>query len=172
MKPYVLGKSIFFREVVIADAEFIIGLRTDLEKSKHLSVTSNNIDEQRDFISYYLKSQVDYYFIISDWNKQLLGTIRIYDIQGDSFSWGSWILSRGAPTNAAIESALLIYDFAFFSLHYHKSHFDVRKENQRVVHFHKRFGALIVNEDDINFYFQYDLDTYNSLRHKYSRFLP
>ena len=172
MKPYVLGKSIFFREVVIADAEFIIELRTDLERSKHLSVTSDNIEKQRNFISCYLNSEIDYYFIISDWNKKSLGTIRIYDIQGDSFCWGSWILSKDAPSSAAIESALLIYDFAFFSLHYQKSHFDVRKENQRVVEFHKRFGASIINEDNLNFYFQYDLDTYFSVRQKYRRFLP
>ena len=112
MKPYVRGKSIFFREVAIDDAEFIIELRTDLEKSKHLSVTSDDIDKQRNFISGYLSGQVDYYFVISDWNKQSLGTIRIYDIQADSFCWGSWILSKEAPSNAAIESALLIYDFA------------------------------------------------------------
>ena len=172
MKPYVRGKSIFFREVAIDDAEFIIELRTDLEKSKHLSVTSDDIDKQRNFISGYLSGQVDYYFVISDWNKQSLGTIRIYDIQADSFCWGSWILSKEAPSNAAIESALLIYDFAFFSLHYLKSHFDVRKENQRVVEFHKRFGASIVSEDDLNFYFQYDRDAYISVRHKYRRFLP
>lgn len=172
MKPYVRGKSIFFREVAIDDAEFIIGLRTDLEKSKHLSVTSDDIYKQRNFISGYLNGQVDYYFIISDWNKKSLGTIRIYDIQEDSFCWGSWILSKDAPSNAAIESALLIYDFAFFSLHYPKSHFDVRKENQRVVEFHKRFGASIVSEDDLNFYFQYDRDAYISVRHKYRRFFP
>ena len=119
-----------------------------------------------------MNGQVDYYFIISDWNKKSLGTIRIYDIQEDSFCWGSWILSKDAPSNAAIESALLIYDFAFFSLHYPKSHFDVRKENQRVVEFHKRFGASIVSEDDLNFYFQYDRDAYISVRHKYRRFFP
>ncbi len=172
MKPYVRGKSIFFREVAIDDAEFIIGLRTDQEKSKHLSVTSNDVEKQRNFIYNYLSGQIDYYFMISDWSKNKLGTIRIYDIQKDSFCWGSWILSKDAPPNAAIESALLIYDFAFFSLHYKKSHFDVRKENLRVVEFHKRFGASIVGEDDLNFYFQYDRDAYISMRQKYRRFLP
>ena len=172
MKPYARGKSIFFREVTVDDAEFIIGLRTDPEKSKYLSVTSSDNDKQRNFIAGYLNSQVDYYFIIADRNKKSIGTIRIYDIRDDSFCWGSWILSKDAPSNAAIESALLIYDFAFFSLHYPKAHFDVRKDNQRVVDFHKRFGASIVSEDDSNFYFQYDRDAYISLRPKYLRFLP
>ena len=72
---------------------------------------------------------------------------------------------------AAIESALLIYDFAFFSLHYKKSHFDVRKENKKVIDFHLRFGAEIVGETDKDLLFVYGLDTYLEVRKRYSRFL-
>lgn len=172
MKPYVRGKSIFLREVSVDDAEFILCLRTDPEKSKHLSVTSNDIEEQKGFIKKYMESVTDFYFIICDWNNKRLGTIRIYDIKNDSFCWGSWILSKDAPINASIESVLLIYDFAFFSLHYPKAHFDVRKENERVVDFHRRFGASIVDEDDVNYYFTYDGESYMSVREKYRRYLP
>ncbi|MBU1689241.1 MAG: GNAT family N-acetyltransferase [Gammaproteobacteria bacterium] len=172
MKPYVLGKSIFFREVMIEDAEFIIKLRTDPEKSRHISVTSGDIEKQKGFIASYLQSQTEYYFVICDLNRRSIGTIRIYDVRDNSFCWGSWILADDAPRNAAIESALLIYDFAFFSLHYQKSHFDVRKKNIKVVDFHKRFGALIVGEDDLNYYFEYDRATYLNLRPKYQRYLP
>jgi len=172
MKPYVRGKSIFLREVAVDDAEFIVDLRTNPEKSKHLSVTSNDVDKQRNFISSYLNSQTDFYFLICDWKWERLGTIRIYDIHDDSFCWGSWILSNDAPKTAAIESALLIYDFAFYALHYSKSHFDVRKQNERVVDFHERFGASVVGEDDLNYYFQYDRDSYACARQKYRRYLP
>jgi RimJ/RimL family protein N-acetyltransferase len=172
MKPFARGKSIFLREVEIDDAEFIVSLRTDAEKCMHLSTTSVDINEQKKFISNYLRSEVDYYFIICSWNKIPLGTVRIYDIRNDSFGWGSWILSKKAPTNAAIESALLIYDYAFFTLHYQKSHFDVRKGNTKVLDFHKRWGACIVNEDDLNFYFNYDFDAYMKARQKYRRYLP
>jgi RimJ/RimL family protein N-acetyltransferase len=172
MKPYVRGKSIFLREVSIDDAEFIIGLRTDPEKSKHISLTSSDVDKQKNFISTYSKSKTDFYFVICDWNWNRLGTVRIYDIREDSFCWGSWIISKDSPKSAAIESALLIYDFSFFSLHYPKAHFDVRKENERVVDFHKRFGASIVSEDDLNYYFQYDSEAYMTVRQKYRRYLP
>lgn len=172
MKPYVRGKSIFLREVVVDDAGFIVDLRTNPEKGKHLSATSNDVDQQKSFISSYLESRVDFYFLICDWNWRRLGTIRIYDIREDSFCWGSWVLSKDAPKIAAIESALLIYDFAFYSLHYSKSHFDVRKENGRVIDFHKRFGASMVGEDDLNYYFQYNKDSYITVRQKYRRYLP
>lgn len=156
----------------MGDAKFIISLRTDPGKCKHLSATSSDVDKQKNFISNYLKSQTDFYFVMCDWQWNRLGTIRIYDIHDDSFCWGSWILSKDAPKHAAIESALLIYDFAFFSLHYPKAHFDVRKGNERVVNFHKRFGASIVGEDDLNYYFQYDVNAYINVRQKYRRYLP
>src|SRR3569623_55730 len=154
MKPYVRGKSIFLREVSVEDAEFIIGLRTDPEKTTHISATSNDITQQINFIASYSKSDTDFYFMICDWNWSRFGSVRIYDVRDDSFCWGSWILSRDAPKKAAIESALLIYDFAFFSLHYPWAHFDMRKKNVNVVDFHNR------------------IDAYMIVREKYRRYLP
>ena len=172
MKPFVRGKHIALREITPDDADFLVRLRTDPDLGKHLSPTAADVEQQRKYIFNYLASLADYYFIITDWEQHPLGTIRIYDIQGSSFCWGSWILSKEAPSSAAIESALLIYDFAFFALHYDKSHFDVRKANTKVVDFHKRFGARIVREDELNYYFEYDSDTYLKIRQKYARYLP
>ena len=172
MKPYVRGKSIFLREVIEEDADFILKLRTDPLKGTHISPTSGGVSSQVAFIQEYRKSLTDFYFLICDWDWNKLGTIRIYDIKEGSFCWGSWIISDNAPTNTAIESALLLYDFAFFSLHYQKSHFDVRKSNEKVVKFHKRFGAEITAEDDLNYYFSYNLPTYLKVRQKYAKFLP
>lgn len=172
MKPYVRGKSIFLREVFEDDAEFILQLRTDPLKGRHLSQTFADLDSQKIFIQNYSKSLTDFYFLICDWEWNRLGTIRIYDIKDESFCWGSWIIANNAPTNTAVESALLLYDFAFFSLHYQKSHFDVRKGNERVVRFHERFGARITSEDELNYYFSYGLSAYLKVREKYAKFLP
>lgn len=157
---------------MISDAEFILTLRTDPKKSQYLSDTPNDVDKQIKFIKNYFDNSTDYYFIITDKANNALGTVRIYDIKDDSFCWGSWIIADNAPQNSAIESALLIYDFGFFALHYSKVHFDVRKANVKVVNFHKRLGATIVREDEINFYFEYDKEKYMIAREKYHRFLP
>ena len=172
MKPVVRGKHIALREITPNDADFLLRLRTDPNLGKHLSPTTADIDQQKAYIFNYLTSLTDYYFIVTDWQQRNLGTIRIYDIQGNSFCWGSWILSKEAPSTAAIESALLIYDFGFFALHYHMSHFDVRKANTKVVDFHKRFGARVIREDELNYFFEYDRGTYLKTREKYARYLP
>ena len=172
MRPYARGKNVFFREVTIDDAGFLLQLRTDPSLSRYISPVSDFIEDQKKFIYDYLSDSKDYYFIITDCDDKSIGTIRIYDIVGDSFCWGSWILTNDAPAFAAVESALLVYDFSFFSLHYRRSCFDVRKANTRVVAFHERFGARIVKSDNLNFYFEFDLDTYLAVRTRYRRFLP
>jgi hypothetical protein len=52
------------------------------------------------------------------------------------------------------------------------SHFAVKKENERVVAFHKRFGADIVDEDELNYYFQIDKENYIRIRNRYRKYLP
>lgn len=80
--------------------------------------------------------------------------MRIYDILSDSFCWRSWILNKDKTRYAAIESALLVYKFGFDILGYQKSHFDVMKGNKKVISFHEKMGAVIVSEDDDNYYFE------------------
>ena len=172
MKPYAIGKTVYLREVSVNDADFIFRLRSDKNKSKYLSEISNQLIDQINFIENYKKSIVDYYFIISDHNSNNLGTVRIYDIKDDSFCWGSWIIVDGTASTVGIESALLIYDFAFYSLHFKKSHFDVRKSNLSVINFHKRFGAKIISEDNENFYFSYSLEDYKIAINKFLKFIP
>lgn len=171
-KPYVRGKQLNFREITEHDAEFVLSLRTDPAFNTHLSATENDVEKQRAFIRSYQQSTTDFYFIITNKSASPVGTIRIYDIQGDSFCWGSWILSADKPKGAGIESAMMLYDFAFFSLHYAQSHFDVRKANERVVAFHQRLGATITHEDELNYYFTYSREQYLAYRARHLDVLP
>ena len=171
-KPLVKGRNINLREVELSDSEFILSLRVNPHKNKYLSITENNLNQQKNYINAYKKSIKDYYFIICKLCGLPVRTIRIYDIRNDSFCWGSWILSDDAHPQFALESALLLYDFAFYSLHYKFSHFDVRKENINVINFHQKFGAEISHEDELNIYFKYSLESYLKARQKYKRFLP
>jgi RimJ/RimL family protein N-acetyltransferase len=171
-KPLVIGKNIYLREILTEDAAFVLELRTNEVLNQHLSATQNDLDKQTEFIQNYQNSVQDFYFVICSKKHEPLGVVRIYDIRGDSFCWGSWIIKTDAPSYTAIESALLIYDFSFYALHYKQSHFDVRKANLKVISFHKKLGAEIVSEDDLNFYFVYTKQAYLKTRNKYKKFLP
>jgi RimJ/RimL family protein N-acetyltransferase len=173
MKPCVLGKNLNFREVREEDAEFIVGLRTDPALNAYLSPVDSYVEKQRAFIRNYQTSLSDYYFIITDKAGGSLGTIRIYDIQENSFCWGSWILQPDKkPKGAAIESLLMIFDYGFFGLHYAYARSDARKKNQRSVSLHALFGTTIVREDDLNFYYTYTREQYLIAREAHRYYLP
>src|SRR5690606_35287320 len=114
---------------------------------------------------------LEHYFIIED-DSGSLGTVRIYDFKDDSFCWGSWIMRPGAPAPAVIESAVLVYEFAFYTLGFNRSHFDVRVDNERVVAFHKPFGAKMTHSTELDPFFIYPKSEYEKIRPKYLKFLP
>lgn len=172
---YIIGKNINLRTVTIEDAEFILSLRLDSGKNKFISKVDNDIDMQVKWIENYKKRElqkIEYYFVIENNTKDSLGVVRLYDFKNDSFSWGSWIIKSGSPPHASIESALLIYEFSFNHLCFNSSHFDVRKENIKVIDFHKRLGANIISDDKLNYYFKYNKSDYESIKSKYKKYLP
>jgi RimJ/RimL family protein N-acetyltransferase len=146
------SRTIYFRLAEVSDAEFIHSLRMDETYNKHLSRVDNDVSKQVQWLVDYKKREAikqEYYFIIhrkSD--SHPIGTVRIYDFieHEKSFCWGSWILNQNKTRYAALESAILIYDFAFFELGYLRCHMDIRKENLKVIDFHKRFGVRIIGE--------------------------
>ena len=82
----------------------------------------------------------------------------------ESFCWGSWLIKEDAPKTTAIESSLQIYEFGFYS-------FDVRKGNDKVIAFHQRFGAKIVDEDELDYFFNFEKSNYEITKEKYKRYL-
>lgn len=171
----ITGKSVCMRLANVGDAEFILALRLNELINKFVSRVAGDLEKQVQWLKDYKvreASGIEYYFIIEDHVGRSLGTARVYDCQGDSFSWGSWMLIPSAPRNTAIESALLIYELAFNELGFSRSHFDVRRGNERVVAFHRRFGARIVRETELDYFFEYSRDAYEAIKSRYEKFLP
>lgn len=167
----IVGKTLVFRDACIADAKFILNLRTDAQKGKHLSATSTLIEDQKSWLQNYSQSTDQAYFIIER-NARPIGTVRIYDPRGSSFSWGSWIISEGQPASAAMESALMVYSYALDHLGFTSAHFDVRKTNKSVWKFHERFGAKRVRETNIDLFFEIDEKAIRHSLCRHSKFLP
>lgn len=171
----VKGKNFNLRLVDEFDAEFILNIRLDTDKAKFLSSVDDDLEMQKSWIRNYKvreKNREEYYFIIEDKVGCKLGTVRIYDFKGDSFCWGSWIIIDGAPLSAGIESALLVYEYAFYVLKFNRCHFDVRKDNLKVRAFHERMGATMVCQNDLDVFYRYPKIDYELIRERYSKYLP
>ncbi len=167
----IIGNNLIFRDAAEDDAEFILGLRTNKQKSRYLTTTSNRLSDQIDWLKSYQLASDQVYFVIEDKNNERVGTVRVYDVIESSFCWGSWILKDGVLSSFAIESALLTYHFAL-SLGFNSAHFNVRRCNHSVCKFHENFGAMRVAEDSENIAYTISLDAIESSLRKFKRYLP
>ena len=170
----IYGKNINMRTVTTEDAEFIYNMRQNQNKTKYLSKVTGTVESQKEWIKNYKQREEEkkeFYFVIESKDKRKLGLVRMYDFQDNSFCWGSWLIKEDAPKSTAIESALQIYEFGFYSLGFEKSHFDVRKGNDKVIAFHQRFGAKIVDEDELDYFFNFEKSDYEIIKEKYKRYL-
>lgn len=161
-----------FRNAVTDDAAFILGLRTDEQKSRYLSNASPDLEQQRAWLEAYAAKTDQAYFIIENSNGEPLGTVRLYDPQGISFCWGIWILKAGAPAHTSIESAIMVYAYAIDHLGYQQAHFDVRKGNEHVWRFHERFGAVRAGETEHDYLYRLDASAITASRRRYRKHLP
>jgi len=164
------GKKVFLQSVRKEDAGFICELRNNNKLNVYLNNKPISLKDQLEFQDTFLNNSSNYYFIIKNLSGKSLGTVKMQINSDNEFTWGSWIINKG-PVSAALESAMMIYEFAFFEKNLLKAVFDVRKDNISTISFHKKTGAIINSEDEANFYFSLKKDDYEKFRKKYWAFI-
>ena len=172
-----VGNKLVLRDVEVSDAAYILSLRLDPKKAAYLSSVDADVAKQAAWIERYKEGSGQAYFIICLKDDEggagrPVGTVRLYNAIGDSFSWGSWIVADGAPAYVGIESALIVYRYALDHLGFRNAHFEVRKDNRSVWTFHERFGAQRVADDDVEYRFELAHDAILASMGRYTRFLP
>lgn len=173
----ITGKNIKFRPVEEKDASFILELRSS--KGGHLTKTDITVEQQQNWIKNYKKKECEreeFYFVIENLDNEKLGVLRVYDFlintrKEASFCWGSWIIKDSAPLSTAIESVLLVYDFAFNELGFDNCHFDVRKDNQKVIRFHESFGATRIFTTKLDYIYDLPKKDYLLARNRFTKFI-
>lgn len=150
-----LNEPVRLRLATPSDAAEILSLRLNESLNKHLSSVENDIDAQKKWLERYSMRErlgQEFYFVI-EFREAFAGTVRIYDMNEQSFCWGSWIIKPGFPANIALRTVKLVYDIGKNVLGFDFCHFDVRKANRSVWRFHERMGAKRQSEDELNVYY-------------------
>jgi RimJ/RimL family protein N-acetyltransferase len=135
------GHAYEIRPVEMADAAFILGVRTDPELSRLIHPTSSRLEDQQAYLQRYFDSAGDCYFIVvRSATGRPEGTIAIYDIHSTAgeAEWGRWIIRQDSL--AAAESALLIYRVGFEVLGLNRMYCRTAAANGNVVAFHTSCG--------------------------------
>ncbi|PZX40652.1 RimJ/RimL family protein N-acetyltransferase [Roseinatronobacter thiooxidans] len=154
----VCGPNLRLRLIEETDASYVHTLRLDPTYNTHLSSVTGSVEDQVAWIRAY-KAREDvgqeYYFVIERHDATRCGTVRLYDISGDSFTWGSWILDENKPAKAALESAILSFSFGFEGLGLSQACVDVRIANTHAEAFYRRLGMVETERDEQDIYFTY-----------------
>lgn len=164
------GIQLSLRLVQPEDALYIHGLRTDPTYNGHLSTVTGTVEDQRSWIEAYKTREAagsEYYFVIERKDGVRCGVVRLYDITGGQFTWGSWILDHNKPRKAALESAMLIYRYGFEVLGLSRSVFEVRRENENTLAFHRRLKATQTHEDEHEIFFVYSRAQFDATKDAY-----
>jgi len=154
----VWGPNLILRLIEPEDAAYVYSLRSNPAYSTYLSTVTGTVDDQRLWIEGYKSREAqgqEFYYVIERKDGTRCGLVRLYDIEAENFTWGSWILDENKPRKAALESAVLIYQIGFLGHNLDSAIFEVLNENSHTLAFHRRFGALETGHDELNTYFKY-----------------
>lgn len=135
------GAAFRLRPVVAADAEFIVALRNAPALARWLHSGAPDAAAQRAWLAGYEQRPGDFYFVVETREgSKPEGLIAVYDVDCSTRSaeWGRWVLRPGSL--AAVESAWLIYRFAFEVLGLQSLHCRTVADNEAVVSFHDSCG--------------------------------
>lgn len=167
----VSGPRLKLRVVMPRDAAYIHALRTDAAYNAHLSAVTGTVADQRRWIEAYKLREAEgaeYYYVAERLDDgRRCGLVRLYDIEDDHFTWGSWILDKNKPSKAALESAILSFGIGFGQLDKTMAKIEVRQENNHAAAFYRRFGMVQTGCHMSNIYFRYLRERYLADRERH-----
>jgi|InofroStandDraft_1065614.scaffolds.fasta_scaffold39915_2 Acetyltransferases, including N-acetylases of ribosomal proteins len=136
-----LGKTVKMRAIEETDAEITYNMRNNVEKSKFLNSPPGSIQEQREYIIKQRNTPGDYYFIIEDFNGNIIGMKAFYGYCQEKKSVESGRFMGFGNQIQHIEALVIGFDFAFDILGVNKVIMTVIERNQSMYSLQKRMGA-------------------------------
>ncbi|WP_116083531.1 GNAT family N-acetyltransferase [Tropicimonas sp. IMCC34011] len=164
------GPNLALRLIQPDDAAYVHDLRINPAYNQHLSEVRGTAEDQRAWIEAYKAREAaggEFYYIIERHDGTRCGTVRLYNIEGDGFTWGSWILDENKPRKAALESAVLSFRIGFERLGLRCASIDVRTDNVHAEAFYRRFGMTESKRDACDIYFSLTSEIFRSLTAQY-----
>ena len=152
------GPNLTLRLIRTEDADYVHGLRTNSTYNRYVSEVRGTAEDQRRWIEAYKEREAvlrELYYVIERKNGTPCGLVRLYGIEAESFTWGSWILDHNKTRKAALESAILSFGVGFEELGLPLAHVDVRIGNEHAEAFYRRFGMTETRHDVRDIYFVY-----------------
>lgn len=134
------GRYVDLKSCTEEDAEFTRAIRKDPEFVKFLPAIDNTVEHQKAWIRSQREKEGDYFFVVWDKEGNRIGTISIYDVNGDHAESGRLAI-KGNNAFQGIEAQILSFRFAFGVLGLECIDGFIFADNERAIRFNKQFAG-------------------------------
>lgn len=139
-KGIILGDYVYLKSANVDDAEFTLALRQNPLLTRYLPKLDISLEQQKSWILSQREKEGDYFFVVNTLEDKPIGTVSVYNIQGDSAESGRLALIGNAFQNT--EASLLLFKFAFEILGLQIVTGYIVDGNKRAERFNKQFGCV------------------------------
>lgn len=163
--------GIHVRLVTEDDAPFIFRLRSDKVLTQHIHGFDGTFEEQKEWLRGYKERETkgeEYYFIYEK-NGVPFGVNRIYSINNDEGTTGSWICIPGTSPIDVLATSIILYDIVFDVIKLRKALYDTRKDNSSALKVNRALGGEFLYETELDYYFELLPEKYHSVRDRLIR---
>ena len=153
------------------DAKFIVDLRTRPDVGEFLHSTSVDIIKQKEWIRDYKERELaglEYYFVYEK-NNIPFGINRIYNINNEEGTTGSWICAPNTNPIDTLATAILLYDIFFDEVFLSRALFNTNKYNTSALKVNHAIGGEILYESETDVFFELKPEIYHALHDKLLR---
>lgn len=134
------GRYVTLQSACEDDAAFTLSLRQDPSLTKYLPRLDISLQQQKEWIRKQRKTEGDYFFVVRTMDGQPIGTVSVYEIEGDSSESGRLALIGNACEN--MEASMLLFHFAFDIIGLKEVRGYILDGNKRAERFNRQFGCV------------------------------
>lgn len=156
------------RTVDLFDAEFIYKLRSDKYLTRFISPISGTIQDQLEWIRQYKEREeegLELYFIFS-YKGERQGLARLYKIEDDHFTQGSWLFSPESPVGCSILGNIISTEIGFELPNKEFELTDARKGNS-THRWVKTFNPEVLYETELDVFYKITKENFNKAKIKH-----
>ena len=160
--------GIHVRTVDLNDADFIYRLRSDKYLTRYINQFDGTVEDQIQWIRKYKEREeagLELYFVFL-YNNERQGLARVYKIEDDHFTQGSWLFRPDSPAGCSLLGNIISSEIGFELPGKEYELTDARKGNTT----HKwvrTFNPEVLYETDLDIFYKITKDNFNKAKIKH-----
>ena len=153
------------RNVDLGDADFLYKVRSDKYLTRFISQFDGSFEEQVEWLRNYKEREeagIEWYFMFL-YNGERQGVARLYKIEEDHFTQGSWLFRPDSPAGCSILGNIISSEIGFELPGKEYELTDARKGN-KTHKWVKTFNPELLYETDLDIFYKITKENFNKAK--------